>query len=135
MAGPAARRKVKLKLIMRKIIYSLVFISGLIFTGAGCSKQLPADGMIFFYSKTCPHCANVEKYFDDNKVREKIKFEELSVDSDKTNIQLFVDAHDKCSLIGTSVPLLWVGSETKCIEGDTPIIDYFNNKLKTESNK
>jgi len=88
--------------------------------------------LIFFYGIGCPHCANVEKFFEENKIKEKIQFEEREVYFNKDNAKLLVSiAKEKCGFkeneIG--VPFLWDGENSKCIVGDQPIIDFFKQKL------
>lgn len=89
----------------------------------------PSDStMIFFYGETCPHCKNVEEFFAENKVREKISFEEREVYNSTANAKIMNDRYNKCGITDPkemSVPLFWDG--TACITGDQPIIDYFNN--------
>ena len=49
--------------------------------------------IILYYSKTCPHCQNVEKYLDDNNVRAKLDFIEKELNEDENNAGMrYVDA-------------------------------------------
>ena len=115
----------------RAIIYLffIVIILGL----AGCQKggSLADDTgkVIFYYSATCPHCKNVEKYIEDNKIRDKVKFEEKEVSQNKDNAAQFYDKVQKCKLPAEEqgVPLLWDGST--CIVGDEKIISYFFSRM------
>lgn len=87
--------------------------------------------MIYFYGDGCPHCANVEKFFQENNVESKIQFEKKETYSNNQNADLLsLIARKKCALPGTEigVPFLWDG--LKCILGDTPIIDFFEQKIK-----
>ena len=124
---------------MKKIV-QIVILGGIIFIIATFyflnekkNRELlesVKDKMIFFYGETCPHCANVEKFFKENNIENKIQFEEKEVYNDKNNAKLLIlVAKRKCNLkeneIG--VPFFWDGS--KCIVGDQPIINYFKEKL------
>ena len=93
------------------------------------SKKIISTTLIFFYGSGCPHCQIVEKYFADNKIAEKIKFDQKEVYAHPKNSALLVQYAKKCGIneneIG--VPLLWNGS--KCAVGDQAIIDYFQTIL------
>ncbi|MEK7580266.1 MAG: DUF5667 domain-containing protein [Patescibacteria group bacterium] len=93
------------------------------------SKKIIPATLIFFYGSSCSHCQKVEKYFTDNKIAEKIKFDQKEVYANPKNSALLVQYAKKCGIneneIG--VPLLWDGS--KCLVGDQPIIDYFQSTI------
>lgn len=92
-------------------------------------KVINGSGMIFFYGQGCPHCVNVEKFLEENKsVEEKVKFEKLEVWKSKENTQLMIERARNCGLSekNLGVPLFWDGS--KCLIGDTNIIDFLKNK-------
>ena len=128
---------------MKKIV-QIVILGGIIFIIATFyflnekkNRELlesVKDKMIFFYGETCPHCANVEKFFKENNIENKIQFEEKEVYNDKNNAKLLIlVAKRKCNLkeneIG--VPFLWDGENSKCTVGDQPIINYFKEKVAT----
>lgn len=94
------------------------------------SKNLiDSSKMIFFYGQGCPHCVNVEKFLKENKsVEEKVKFEKLEVWKSKENTQLMIERARDCGLSekNLGVPLFWDGS--KCLVGDTDIVDFLKKK-------
>jgi glutaredoxin len=85
--------------------------------------------IIFFYGDLCPHCKVVEKYFDENKVTEKIQFSQREIYRDEANSALMIEKAKKCGLDEKTlgVPFLW--AEGKCLLGDEDVIKYFENKL------
>lgn len=92
-------------------------------------KTIDSSEMIFFYGQGCPHCVNVEKFLEENKsVEEKVKFEKLEVWKSKENARLMTERARNCGLSEKElgVPLFWDGS--KCLIGDTDIIDFLKNK-------
>lgn len=130
---------------MKKILKILVFlfiailVIAWIYYAGRAKKNEPLKSiegkMVYFYGETCPHCANVEKFFEENRIEEKIQFEKKEVYNDKGNANLLIlVARRKCNFkeneIG--VPLLWDGKNGKCVVGDQPIIDYFKEKLLTK---
>lgn len=96
---------------------------------AGCKNNSGSDSMVFYYSLTCPHCKNVEKYIVDNNVKDKVKFEEKEVSGNKENAADFGDKISKCGIKPeeAGVPLFWDGSA--CLVGDQQIINYFFTKI------
>ena len=103
---------------------------------AGCGSQEEPVGtaqddsaIIFFYGRECPHCKNVEKYFAENNVSEKIQFSQREVYHDQGNAALFQEKAKTCGISEDSlgVPLLWTAE--KCYIGDVDIIDFFKEKL------
>jgi glutaredoxin len=108
------------------IIIALVAISLIIFF-----QNRP--GMILFYSDSCPHCQNVNKYINDNGLKDKLKFQELEVSQpqNKTNAALLEKKARQCGLDvsqGLGVPFFFDGQ--KCLMGDQDIINYFQNTIK-----
>lgn len=113
------------------VTLTILVVIGL-FIGLMMAKNTspPDSTMIFFYGDTCPHCKNVEEFFTENKIEEKISFEKLEVYNSATNAKIMTERYNKCGVTDTKkmfVPLLWDGST--CIQGAQPIIDYFKNKL------
>ena len=117
------------------IIVIILIIVNFYYTKMQNDKKLLTsvrDKLIFFYGEGCPHCANVEKFFQDNSVESKIQFEKKEVWGDKQNAYLMtLIATKKCSLPENQlgVPFLWNGPDSKCLLGDQPIIDFFKQKI------
>lgn len=92
----------------------------------------PTD-LILFWGEGCPHCENVKKYVEDNKIDERLKIDQKEVYYSKKNQNEMADIVKKCPEIdqtnGISVPLAWAVSESKCLTGDTPIISWIDQKL------
>lgn len=87
--------------------------------------------MILFFGDTCPHCKTVDEFVSANGVRDKLKFQELEIYNNKANAALLAATAKKCKLdtsAGIGVPFFFDG--TNCLQGDQPIIDYFQTKIK-----
>lgn len=124
---------------MERVLLIIIFIGLLIIGGMIGKKIKKTEGLedtegkiVYFYSQTCPHCAKVEEFLEENNVEGKISFEKKEIYSDEKNMKLLILLAKKCNLkeneIG--VPFLWDGS--KCIIGDIPIIEYFKGKIATQ---
>jgi glutaredoxin len=112
---------------MKKTLVILLFIS-FILVLSGCQGS-DSGKIIFYYSLTCPHCKNVEKYVADNNVKAKVDFIEKEVSENMQNATDFMNKVAKCGIKPeeAGVPLLWDGST--CLVGDEPIINYFFTKI------
>ena len=95
------------------------------------SNNRPLEKIVLFYGTGCPHCVKVEEFIKENKIKEKINFEEKEVYFNKENQNLLKEAAKFCKIdereIG--VPFLWDRENGKCVVGDEPIINFFKEKL------
>jgi glutaredoxin len=100
----------------------------------GSVKGVSEAKITFFYGETCPHCKNVEKFFADNKVEDKISFDKKEVYNDQDNAALLAEKAKICNIPieGMGVPFLWDGENSQCLMGDQPIIDFFKQKLNIQ---
>lgn len=122
---------------MRFKLFSLLAISAVfILIGAGCSSQPGSEstepkGIILFVGDGCPHCAKVEEFLTQNKVKDKVEFTTLEVYKNKDNAALMAKKAVSCSLSLDSigVPFLWDGT-SKCLVGDVDITSFFQDKIK-----
>lgn len=114
-------------------IFALIGISFFFLKKNSLNEKLEIPkGIVLFYGIGCPHCAKVENFIKENKIKEKISFEEREVYFNRKNAKLLIEVAKKCgypeSQIG--VPFLWDGENEKCIVGDEPIINFLKEKLK-----
>ena len=130
--------------MIKKFLILTLFLS-VSFLTAGCDLKLdnlgdssavssPAtaassSGLILFYSNSCPHCQNVEKYMGDNKIPDKLSISQKEI-SDKAAASLLLEKAKVCGLNMDSVgvPFLWNGSQ--CLVGDEDIINFFKSKIQ-----
>lgn len=96
----------------------------LVVASSQASKQI-----IFFWGDGCPHCAVVEKYIKDNRIKEKIGFVEKEVYKNRGNAKELEEKAKACGVPTDSigVPFLWDGE--KCFIGDQDIVNFFKQKL------
>ncbi|MDD4409762.1 MAG: hypothetical protein PHW52_03885 [Candidatus Pacebacteria bacterium] len=86
------------------------------------------ESLVLYYGNTCPHCKIVEKYIEDNSLRETMKIVDKEIHDDKNLGEL----NERASICGISsssigIPFLW--SEGRCYVGDEEIINYLKNKV------
>jgi len=87
---------------------------------------------ILFYGKDCPHCKNVEKWLDENKVSEKVKYDLLEVWYNENNKKLLSEKAKICNKNDSEVgvPFLFDIANNKCFTGEVEVVDFFKSKLK-----
>ncbi len=111
------KKNKNLPIIIIIIVIILIFLA----------MALSQGRMILFYSDTCPHCENVDRFIVENNIKDKIKFRELEVSNSKANSQLLYNKAKKCGLYiddGIGVPFFFDGEN--CILGDEDIINFLS---------
>lgn len=109
------------------VLIIVIFIGGLFLVNRQQNHKPAAtddQGMILFYSLSCPHCQNVEQYINDNKIKDKYNFQQLEISANQANSEQLVKKAQVCGLEtqGLGVPFLWTGE--KCLMGDADIIEF-----------
>jgi glutaredoxin len=90
--------------------------------------------LVFYWGNGCPHCENVEKWLKENNSNAKIKvnYKEVYFNS-KNQAELATIAKQYCPELitadGIYVPMSLDPVNKKCIQGDTPIIEFLSTKL------
>jgi len=81
--------------------------------------------IFFFYGVGCQHCAQVEKFFEVNKIFDKYPIEKKEIYFNKENALLFNQKMNKLGIPQDQrgVPTVVIGN--KVLIGDKPIIDEF----------
>lgn len=126
---------------MNKKIYliialTIIAIGAVIFVGFTSKKESSLGtkektnaSIILFFGKGCSHCENVDKFIQENNIKEKVLFEELEVFLNKDNAKLMGEKAKECQLNDKNlgVPFLW--NNGKCFSGDVDIINFFKGQL------
>jgi glutaredoxin len=130
--------KLDKKILLPTLLFVLVFSFASWTIGAQKAKEEEAKldiirtdtPIVFYYGKTCPHCKLVEKYIDENQIREKVKFSQKEVYGNKDNAREAVGRAEQCGIAAKDlgVPFLWDGE--KCYVGDEQIIAFFKAKAQ-----
>lgn len=90
---------------------------------------------IFFYGNTCPHCADVEEWIEENKIEEKIEIVKKEVYDNRANSLELTKTAEDCGLPTDSigVPFLYT-LEGKCLIGTPDIVGYLSDKAGLPNN-
>ncbi len=123
----------KNKPLLKTLLIVLIIIAAIVsLVLASLAPKKPTkkeNAMILFYGENCPHCKIVEQYINDNKVKDKLKFQELEVYNNKANAALMVEKAKLCGIEATrglGVPFFFDGKN--CLRGDTEIVNFFKTK-------
>ncbi|MFA5024906.1 MAG: hypothetical protein WC503_00155 [Candidatus Shapirobacteria bacterium] len=88
--------------------------------------------LILFWGDGCPHCEVVKNYIKDNNLESKLKISYKEVYKDQNNQKILESTVQKCPEIdqsrGIGVPLGFDTQASKCLYGDTPIIEWLKTK-------
>lgn len=106
-------------------------IGGLIWWGLKEeSTQEPLDTSVttYFYGEECPHCIEVRKFLDENKIEEKFSFVKREVWHDRANASLMREAAAVCQLTADKIAVPFVFSDGQCLIGTPKVIEFFKQK-------
>jgi glutaredoxin len=80
---------------------------------------------IYFYGEECPHCKDVMKFLDENKIADKVKFEKKEVWHDTANAAMMEDRAKLCGLDVKKIGVPFLFAEGKCFIGTPDVESYF----------
>jgi len=117
------------KLIVPTILFAVIIIFSFSVLSKNKGNSEPGSQIILFYGIGCPHCAIVEKYIEENKVKKEISFAEKEVYYNQSNAKELEEKAKICKIPENEVgvPFLWDGK--KCYIGDVDIINFFKEKI------
>jgi glutaredoxin len=84
--------------------------------------------LTLFYGNACPHCADLEKWMQENKIEEKIKIIKKEVYDNQQNAQELTQAAKKCGLTTNSIGVPFLFAEGRCLIGTSDIISFLSQK-------
>lgn len=93
-----------------------------------------AQDYLFFYWNGCPHCARVEKFFEEHKIETTFSLEKKEIYFNRNNLDIFNEYIKKLNLPvdQVGVPMLIIDSESdSCtyLAWDVSIIEFFQKKI------
>lgn len=101
-------------------------------TGSKEATDITSD-ILLFYGRECPHCKDVDRFIEENKIAEKVKFDRLEIFHNSQNQIILTEKARQCGIedekeIG--VPFLYDVQENKCFVGTPDIEDFFKKKAQ-----
>ena len=123
-----AKKISKNKIIAYFIIIGIMF-GGMFFLLQSSRPTLPSpDKIILYFGNTCPHCKDLEKYILDNKIKEKVSFEEKEVYENKTNSTELTMVATSCNIPNDQIFVPFMYANGKCLVGGDEITKFLNDK-------
>lgn len=122
-------------IIIAAVLVALVFVGGFGLRNSAWNpaQRSASDGsvsdIVFYYGEECPHCKEVEKFFVENKVEEKVKFLKKETWHNAANANELKSRAKTCGIPEKEmgVPLLF--AEGKCYVGSPDVEKYFREKM------
>jgi glutaredoxin len=97
-------------------------------TQTGNANKQGGSNIVFFYGNTCPHCAEAEKWMQENKVEEKIPIVKKEVYDNRQNAEELIDAARSCGLPTDNIGVPFLYAEGKCLIGTPDVMSYLSQK-------
>lgn len=97
----------------------------------------PDYDIAYYYWLTCPHCVELNKYFEENDIYDKVEFEKKEIFVNTTNAKEFSTV---ISMLGLDPATVWVPfmyektTKEHFIGGNT-IIEFIESKISETDNE
>jgi glutaredoxin len=85
--------------------------------------------IIFFYGRECPHCKEAEKFIEDNKIDQKIKFDSVEIWHNQDNAKLLEQKAQECGVADAQIGVPFVWNHGKCYIGTPDIEAFFRQEV------
>lgn len=88
----------------------------------------PNSPIVYYYGKECPHCKDLEKFLEDNRIAEKVSYAKKEVWHNTKNSREMQSRADECKIekLGMGVPFVW--AEGECFVGGPDAEKFFKEK-------
>jgi uncharacterized membrane protein len=102
----------------------------LFFQSSDSQKKLAEleNQITYYYGDNCPHCQNILKFIEENKIAEKVTFTKKEVSKNVSNGSEFLQVAKKCGIAATEAGVPLVYAEGKCSMGEVEVMDFFKKK-------
>jgi glutaredoxin len=97
-------------------------------TGSAATQNNAPNVPIYFYSDVCPHCAETEKWMEENNIEQKIKLIKKEVHDNQQNAQELTKAAISCNIKTDAIGVPFLYAEKKCYLGSPNIEAYLAQK-------
>lgn len=113
--------------ILLKKLFAIFFIIPIVFVFAIATQTYAEEinKIFFFYGKGCPHCAQIEEFFESENLYNIYQIDKREIYFNRDNMVLFNNLLDKLGISNEvrGVPTVIIGD--KILIGDKSIIDNF----------
>lgn len=123
----------------KNVVKTVLFVVGIVILIAGLwywtnpkeATEITSD-ILLFYGRECPHCQEVDKFIEENKIAEKVKFDRLEIFHNSKNQAILTAKAQECGIqeAEIGVPFLFDATEKKCLLGAPDIEDFLAQKAQ-----
>jgi len=85
--------------------------------GESTTKENATDEIIYYYGETCPHCIDLNKFLEENKIAEKVNFSKKEVWGNKANAAEMEKKAAECDIERSGMGVPFVYARGKCYVG------------------
>lgn len=86
--------------------------------------------IIYYYGEECPHCKDVLKFLEENKISEKVEFQKKEVWHNKNNSEEMMKKVEECGLNPNTIGVPFLYAEGKCLIGTPKVEGFFREKAQ-----
>lgn len=122
---------------LRKIFLSLfAFILLFSITKNANALTLDKSRVYYFHGDGCPHCANVNEFFEKNDILQNYPVETHEIYNNRENAKFLSDIYYEYKIPSNKrgVPAMFYPKSGELLVGDKPIIDNFDTKITEHLN-
>ncbi len=99
------------------------------------SATLPTDdsgdpnaSIVYYYGRECPHCKDLEKFLEENKIAEKLPFAKKEVWHNAKNSSEMRERANACGLREESLGVPFIWADGSCFVGGPDAEKFFREK-------
>ncbi|MCX6763283.1 MAG: hypothetical protein NTZ97_00905 [Candidatus Moranbacteria bacterium] len=125
-------KKQTLILVLIIVIAAIVGVIYLAFYQGGSSPdadESKLSDIILFYGRECPHCQALEKSLAEQKITEKIKFDQVEVYHSRKNAGIMNKKAQSCGINNEDLGVPFLFAKGQCYIGNPDIEAFFQKEL------
>lgn len=88
----------------------------------------PNSPIVYYYGKECPHCKDLEKFLEDNRIAEKVSYAKKEVWHNAKNSREMQSRADECKIEKSDMGVPFVWAEGKCFVGGPDAEKFFRER-------
>ena len=116
------------------VLGAVILIAGLWYWTNPKEATNITSNIILFYGRECPHCLDLEKFIEENKIAEKVQFDRLEIFHNSKNRAVLTEKAQICGVDNAKVGVhfLFDAVENKCLMGVSEIENFFTIKAQNQ---
>jgi len=121
------------------IVILVIIIGGIVYLGnKGVSEKESSPiqqsdkknnlSIVYYYGTECPHCQEMMKFLEENKVAEKVNFNKKEIWHNKDNAKEMMEKVGECGLNKDEVGVPFLYAKGKCFMGTPDVEEFFKKE-------